>query len=86
MNDKVNYRTCVCCRSLMHKSNMVRIATVEGKSFVDKTYKAGGRGFYICSEECLNKILTSRKFTRYSGTISTDAMITEIKDVLSDAE
>lgn len=85
MNDKVNYRTCVCCKSMKHKHNMARVTVSEGKSIVDKTYKAGGRGFYICSEQCLDKIMSSKKFARFSGLISDEKVINELKEVLSDA-
>ena len=86
MNDKVNYRMCVCCRNMKHKHYMARIAVIDGKSVVDKTYKAGGRGFYICSEQCLNKILTSKKLARYSCHLSDESVLNDIKEVLNNAE
>ena len=57
MNDKVNYRMCVCCRNMKHKHNMARITVKDGKGMIDKNFKAGGRGFYICSVQCLDKIM-----------------------------
>ena len=86
MNDKVNYRMCVCCRSMKHKHTMARIAVVNGKSVVDKSYKAGGRGFYICSVECLDKIMKSKKLTRYSSHLSDESVVNDIKEVLNNAE
>lgn len=86
MNDKVNYRMCVCCRNMKHKHNMARVTAKDGKSMVDKTYKAGGRGFYICSIQCLEKIVSSKKFARFSGLLSDEAILNEIKGVLDNAE
>ena len=86
MNDKVNYRMCVCCRNMKHKHTMARVAVINDKSVVDKTYKAGGRGFYICSISCLDKILTSKKLVRYSSRLSDESIINDIKEVLDNAE
>ena len=85
MNDKVNYRMCVCCRSMKHKHTMARIVVANDKSVVDKTYKAGSRGFYICSLECMDKILTSKKLSRYSCHLS-ESVINDMKEVLDNAE
>lgn len=82
MNDKVNYRMCVCCRNMEHKHNMARIVVTNDKAMVDKTYKAGGRGFYICSEKCLDKILTSKKLSRYWSALSDESVLNELKEVL----
>ena len=85
MNDKVNYRMCACCRCMKHKHEMARITVKDGKSIIDKTFKAGGRGFYVCSKECLDKIMTSKKYARYSGMLSDESIIKELKEVLDDA-
>lgn len=86
MNDKVNYRMCVCCRKMEHKHNMARITAKDGKSMVDKTLKVGGRGFYICSQQCLEKIMSSKKFARFSGLLSDENVMNELKEVLKNAE
>lgn len=83
MNDKVNYRTCVCCRAMKCKYDMVRISVSDNKTICDTTFKAGGRGFYICSEECLDKILTSKKFVKVYNMISDESVLNEIKGVLA---
>lgn len=82
MNDKVNCRTCVCCRSLKNKYTMVRVATSNGKTFLDSNFKSGGRGMYICSVNCLEKIASSKKFARIYGLISDKEIFESIKEVL----
>lgn len=86
MNDKVNYRMCVCCRNMKHKHTMARITVLNDKVMVDKTYKAGGRGFYICSIECLDKISSSKKLSRFSNLLSGEGIVNDIKEVLLNAE
>lgn len=82
MNDKVNYRTCVCCKKLKHKYSMARIAVIDGNVLCDTTFKSGGRGFYICSNECLAKISSSKKFTKIFNMINEEHIINTIKGVL----
>lgn len=82
MNDKVNYRTCVCCRKLKNKYTMARVATVNGETLFDASFKLGGRGMYICSTECLEKIVTNKKMIRFYNLISKNDIIDTIKEVL----
>ena len=84
MNDKVNYRMCVCCRSMKQKHTMARITVKSDGCMVDKTYKAGGRGFYICSKKCLEKIMTSKKMAKFSSILSDESILNDLKDVLPD--
>lgn len=86
MNDKVNYRMCVCCREMKHKHNMARITVKDGKGMIDKTFNAGGRGFYICSMQCLEKIMSSKKLARYAGILSEENVLNELKEVLKNAK
>ncbi|MBQ4145842.1 MAG: YlxR family protein, partial [Clostridia bacterium] len=82
MNDKVNYRTCVCCKSLKYKYDMARIAVVDGKVSCDVSFKAGGRGMYICSLKCLEKISSSKKFSKIYNLVSDEEILKSIKEVL----
>lgn len=86
MNDKVNYRTCVCCKSLKHKYDMARIAIIDGNPVYDTDYKSGGRGMYICSLECLEKISTSKKFFKIYNLISDKEVFKTIREVLENAD
>lgn len=85
MNDKVNCRTCVCCKTSKSKFEMVRIAVVGDSVICDTTYKSGGRGFYICSDECLSRILSSKKFSKISNMISDKMILKDIEGMLKSA-
>jgi predicted RNA-binding protein YlxR (DUF448 family) len=54
---KIPQRTCLGCRSVKPKKELVRIVrTPDGEAIVDLTGKKSGRGAYICPNvECLEK-------------------------------
>ena len=59
-------RTCMACNEKKEKQELLRVVrTVEGNVEADLTGKKNGRGAYICkSEDCLNKIIKSKKLER----------------------
>lgn len=64
MNDQVNMRMCVMCRQMFPKKKMVRVAVKEGQVRLDPTGKAGGRGAYLCSAQCLTVAKKERRLER----------------------
>ena len=66
VNKKKPARTCVACNSQKEKKELLRIVrTPEGNIEADLTGKKNGRGAYICkSEDCLNKVIKSKKLER----------------------
>ncbi len=59
-------RTCMACNEKKEKQELLRIVrTVEGNIEPDLTGKKNGRGAYICkSEDCLNKVIKTKKLER----------------------
>ena len=59
-------RTCMACNEKKEKQELLRVVrTVEGNIEADLTGKKNGRGAYICkSEDCLNKVIKSKKLER----------------------
>ncbi|MBO5397712.1 MAG: YlxR family protein [Clostridia bacterium] len=59
-------RTCMACNEKKEKQELLRVVrTVEGNVEADLTGKKNGRGAYICkSEDCLNKVIKSKKLER----------------------
>lgn len=59
-------RMCVVCRKMFSKEDLIRI--VKGKDGVidiDLSYKASGRGAYICkNEDCINLCEKKRALNR----------------------
>lgn len=65
---KVPMRTCVACRKISPKKELVRIVKTDGGVKVDWTGKAQGRGAYICkSRECMEKLKKRRGLNRALG-------------------
>lgn len=66
MQKKKPARRCVACNEQKEKNELLRIVrTPEGNIEIDLTGKKNGRGAYICkSEECLNKVIKSKKLER----------------------
>lgn len=65
----------MACGSQKEKKELLRIVrTPEGNIEADLTGKKNGRGAYICkSEECLNKIIKTRKLEKvFDRDISTE--------------
>lgn len=57
-------RTCVGCGQQSDKLTLMRIVrTSEGVAF-DASGRASGRGAYVCSSECLEQALKTRRLQR----------------------
>lgn len=66
MEKKIPLRMCVACREMQPKKNLIRIVkNSEGEIFVDKTFKANGRGAYLCANlTCLEKSIKTKALNR----------------------
>lgn len=66
VNKKKPERTCMGCNEQKEKNSLLRIVkSKEGIIEVDITGKKNGRGAYICkSEECLNKVIKTKRLER----------------------
>jgi predicted RNA-binding protein YlxR (DUF448 family) len=55
----VPQRTCIGCRQVQNKRDMVRLVrTPEGKLVIDETGKQNGRGAYLCRQQsCWETVL-----------------------------
>lgn len=53
-------RTCIGCRKTASKASLVRInRSSTGDVVVDASGKAPGRGAYVCSRECFERVASS---------------------------
>ena len=61
------HRMCVGCRTIKHKSEMIRmVRTLENKIEIDKNGKKAGRGAYICKNlECLKIAKKKKTLNKY---------------------
>lgn len=61
MNKKIPLRKCLGCSEMKPKKELIRIVkNKENEIFIDKTGKANGRGTYVCSNECILKVIKKR--------------------------
>ncbi len=60
---RIPQRTCVACRALRPKRELVRIVrTTEGEVVVDERGKRNGRGAYLCAQRvCWEEALKRRR-------------------------
>ncbi len=63
---KIPMRTCISCRNQKEKCELMRVVkTAQGEVFIDKTFKANGRGAYVCkNKECVLKLSKTGALSR----------------------
>ena len=66
MEKKEPIRMCAVCRNHFDKKELVRVVkNRSGQIFVDKTFKAEGRGAYVCTNaQCLEKMEKTKALNR----------------------
>ena len=65
MQDKP-LRMCIVCRNMKAKPELIRVVkNKEGEIFIYKTFKANGRGAYICAnDECIKKCIKTKTLNK----------------------
>lgn len=63
---KVPLRMCLGCRAMKSKGELIRVVkSPEGVISLDETFKAPGRGAYICKDsECFKRALKTKALSR----------------------
>lgn len=66
MGKRKPLRMCVACRQLKEKKDLIRIVkNGDGTLKIDETFRAGGRGAYLCkNKDCLKKCIKSKALNR----------------------
>ena len=58
-------RMCIACREMKDKRDLIRIVKYGDEIKVDPTFKASGRGAYVCSSaECLRKLAKGKMLNK----------------------
>ena len=83
-NKKKPTRTCMGCNESKEKNELLRIVkSSDGEISVDLTGKKIGRGAYICkNEDCLNKIIKSKRLEKVLDTHIPDEIYESIRSVI----
>jgi len=66
MTKKIPKRMCIACREMKEKNELIRIVkTEQNKIEIDDSYKANGRGAYVCKKtECVEKCIKQKSLNR----------------------
>ena len=65
MERTIRKRSCIACGKDDGKSNLIRfVRGADGSVNYDETGKVPGRGAYVCSQDCLEKALKTKKLDR----------------------
>jgi predicted RNA-binding protein YlxR (DUF448 family) len=85
---RVPQRTCVGCRQVRPKQELVRIVrTPQGEVRVDVSGKLPGRGAYVCPRlECAEAALRQKRLARSLGVAVAPAILDEMKERLRESK
>lgn len=86
INKKKSARTCIACNEQKEKRELLRIVkSKDGIIEVDLTGKKNGRGAYICkNEECLEKLIKTKKLEKVFDTEISSELYENIRGVIID--
>ena len=88
MNSKLlPLRKCVACNKMLPKDQLFRVVRVDGKVMLDLSYKAQGRGAYVCKNEaCISLAEKKKSFNRAFKGIVSEEVINSIKTELENGD
>lgn len=87
-NKHIPQRMCTACNEMRNKKDLIRIVkakSIEGSSkiTIDKTFKASGRGAYLCKNfDCLRKIRKSKRIDRIFSSKVPDEIYEKLEEVI----
>ena len=65
INKELPLRKCVACNSMRPKNELFRVVKIDGELSLDLTYKAQGRGAYVCRDaSCIALAEKKKGFNR----------------------
>lgn len=79
---KIPQRKCIACGEHDDKKSLVRVVkNKEGLIFLDKTFKANGRGAYLCAtKECFQKVCKGKMLDRAFKVSVDDSIYENLKE------
>lgn len=85
-NKHVPLRMCMACNEMKPKADLLRVVRAKSDDgccnvFVDKTFKAAGRGAYLCkNHDCLKRVRKSRRIDRIFSCKVPDEVYLQIEE------
>lgn len=79
---KLPLRMCIACRELKDKKSMLRVVkNRDGEIFLDFSFKASGRGAYICDNpECIKKLKSKKLLNKVFSCAVDDRVYSAIEE------
>ncbi len=79
-------RMCIVCRSMKSKLELIRVVkNKDGEIFIDDTFKAAGRGAYLCKDKnCINKCIKTKTLNKAFKQQINDETYSKLMEVVSD--
>ncbi|HTJ27329.1 MAG TPA: YlxR family protein [Candidatus Limnocylindria bacterium] len=59
-------RTCVGCRKVFPQTTLRRFTRHDGRWTVDRGKRAEGRGAYLCSRACAERVAKNKRYPGFS--------------------
>jgi predicted RNA-binding protein YlxR (DUF448 family) len=59
-------RTCVGCRTVFPQPDLRRFTRRDGRWVVDAGRRADGRGAYLCSQRCAERVAKNKRYPGFS--------------------
>ena len=73
-------RKCVACNKMLPKDQLYRVVKINGQAQLDLSYKAQGRGAYVCKNaNCVALAEKKKSFNRALKGIVSEEVINNIK-------
>ncbi len=88
MPRKLPQRTCLGCREVRPKREMIRvIRTPEGTVEIDPTGKKSGRGAYVCPNlECLGSLKKGKRLEKVLGVLPPPSVFQELENKIMELQ
>ena len=88
MQKRIPLRQCIGCRTMMPKSEIIRVSkSPEGVISLDTSGKNPGRGAYICKNtQCLKRVIKSNALNRAFKTQIPECIINQLQEQLENNE
>ncbi len=88
MNGKsLPLRKCIACNQMLPKDQLFRVVRIDGTAQLDLSYKAQGRGAYVCKNmECVALAEKKKSFNRALKGLVSEEVINSIKMELENGD
>lgn len=88
-NKHIPLRMCMACNEMKSKKDLIRIVKIKNNNInsydviIDKTFKAPGRGAYLCKNlACLKKVRKSKRIDKIFSHKVKDEIYAQVEEAI----